>query len=409
MRTRLIATVATAATLAMLAGATTTASAAQAPTASKTPSGTVKLWGWGSPVEQALMKKIIAGFQKANPKIKVDYRVIEGDFTAAMTAAFAAKNPPDVFYVDSPISQDWMKQGLLEPLNGYAKSTKYDMSRFFPSLLKTFSVGKTVYGIPKDWSPLATVTNKALVEDKGISVPKTWDELKALGSKITVPDGRPVCLSPDWARWLPFVFQNGGSFLNSTGKNVVINSTAAKQAFQFWVDLSKAKIVGTPAELGVGWCGEAIGKGKAAIAFEGNWIVPFLTTTFPDVKFGLYPFIQGKQRANMGFTVAYSMAADSKNKPAAWKLLSYLVGKKGMGDWVATGSALPSRDDVKAVAGRNVFLAEAKYARGWSLTPKFSTVSDTANNDLTAVLAGRMTVDQMLADVQMAAESALGA
>ena len=28
----------------------------------------------------------------------------------------------------------------------------------------------------------------------------------------------------------------------------------------------------TPEQLGVGWCGEALGKEKAAIIFEGNWV-----------------------------------------------------------------------------------------------------------------------------------------
>ena len=58
--------------------------------------------------------------------------------------------------------------------------------------------------------------------------------------------------------------------------------------------------------------------------------------------------VKGKVNGNLGFTVSYSMAKDSKNKQAAWTLLSWLTGKVGMSKWMSLGLALPSRSDVKA-------------------------------------------------------------
>ena len=42
--------------------------------------------------------------------------------------------------------------------------------------------------------------------------------------------------------------------------------------------------------------------------------------TFPNVKFTNSKMVRGKQDGNLAFTVSYSMARDSKNKPAAWQL-----------------------------------------------------------------------------------------
>src|SRR5205823_1654428 len=76
---------------------------------------TVTLSGWASsPVETSLLKQVITGFQKANPAIKVSYSPINGDYPTAMLAKFAARTPPDVFYVDSNVAPDWIKQGVLE-------------------------------------------------------------------------------------------------------------------------------------------------------------------------------------------------------------------------------------------------------------------------------------------------------
>ena len=84
---------------------------------------------------------------------------------------------------------------------------------------------------------------------------------------------------------LAFVYQNGGSFLNASKTKSTVNSPAAAQAANFYVGLIRQGLAGTPAQLGVGWCGEALGKEKAAIAFEGNWVVPFMQATFPNVDF----------------------------------------------------------------------------------------------------------------------------
>ena len=40
--------------------------------------------------------------------------------------------------------------------------------------------------------------------------------------------------------------------------------------------------------------------------------------------------ITNKTGGNLGFTVSYSMAKDSKHKAAAWTLLSWLAGQQGM-------------------------------------------------------------------------------
>ena len=75
---------------------------------------TVTLSGWSSgPDEDTLLTQVINTFEKTHPNIKVDYSVINGDYSTAMTARFAAHNPPDVFYVDSSLASTWAQQGVL--------------------------------------------------------------------------------------------------------------------------------------------------------------------------------------------------------------------------------------------------------------------------------------------------------
>ena len=358
---------------------------------------TITLSGWSAgKTEDDLLQSVVDDFNNTHPNIHVDYSVINGDYATAMTARFAAHNPPDVFYVDSSIAPTWIKQGVVQPLNAYIKKSKYDTSKFYPGLLNSFKVGKNYYGFPKDWSPLAVEINKSMFAKAGIKkAPRTWGELladaKKLASSNAVPGGKPLCLPADWARMLAFVFQNKGTLAN-------VQSPAVAAAVNYYVSFFKQGLAATPTQLGVGWPGEALGKEKAAIIFEGNWLLPYMKSTFPQVGFGVGPMVKGKVAGNLGFTVSYSMAKDSKNKQAAWTLLSWLTGKVGMSKWMSLGLALPSRSDVKAVGGRAPFLAAGPSARGWGF-PNFSATLTIMNNDLQAVIDGNKTTAQMLADV----------
>ena len=372
------------------------ASAAEART-QKATATTVTLSGWSAgKTEDDLFQGIVDTFNRTHPNIHVDYSIINGDYTTAMTARFAAQNPPDVFYVDSARLSTWARQGVLQSLNPYITRSKFDTSKFYPGLLGAFKVGKTFYGFPKDWSPLAVEINKTMFAKAGIKrAPRTWAELTAAAQKLAssgaVPDGKPICLNPDWARMLAFVYQNRGSLAN-------VQSPAVAAAVNFYVGLIKKGLAATPTQLGVGWPGEALGKEKAAIIFEGNWVLPYMPANFPQVKFGVAPMVQGKVNSNLGFTVSYSLAKASKNKQAAWTVLSWLTGQKGMQLWMSKGFALPSRSDVKVPNGRQAFLSQGPFSRGWAF-PNFDATYTIMNNDLQAVINGSMSTQQMLADV----------
>ena len=72
---------------------------------------TITLAHWASStVETQLLRQVLAAFQKRNPTIKVNELVLD-PYPTQMLARFAARKSPDVFYVDSNVFPDWLKQG----------------------------------------------------------------------------------------------------------------------------------------------------------------------------------------------------------------------------------------------------------------------------------------------------------
>ena len=358
----------------------------------------VTLAGWSSgPDEDALVQQMVNKFNSTHSSVHATWTVINGDYGAAMTARFAAHNAPDVFYVDSSVIGSWEKQGVIQPLNSFVAKSHYNTKAFYPKLLGAFKKGNTIYGFPKDWSPLATEVNNAMFAQAGVKVPKTWAQLKSVAQTM-VQKGvakHPICLSADWARMGAFMYQNGGSLTNN------LTSKANAAAVNFYVGLLKSGLAYTPPS--GSWCGQELGQNHAAIIFEGNWLLPYMKSTYPNVHYGIRPMIKGKQNGNLAFTVSWSMAKSSSNKPAAWTLLSWLTGKQGEKLWMSKGLALSPRSDVKSIGGRGPFLAAAPYARGWGFgNPFFAKAYTVMGNDLNAVISGSKSTSAMLSDVAKA-------
>jgi multiple sugar transport system substrate-binding protein len=379
-----------------------TASAAAAST-------TIVLAGWtSSPAETATLRNVVAAFEAGHPTVNVDYEPLD-NYQPELEARFAAGNPPDVFYVDSSFAPDWIAKGYLLPLQGFAASSGFDTTHFFPVLRRAFEgpAGKP-YGFPKDWSPLAMFTNDALLARAEVSAPTNWSELRQAAVRVRAVTGlTPICLSADWARLLAFVEENGGSFMNDARTAMTINSPTALAAVDFYVRLVRDGLAALPDALGEDWCGGAFANGKVGFAFEGSWLLPVLDTSVPRPDYSIRPMPSGTRRGNVAFTVAYSIAAASQHKQAAWELLSYLTGREGMALWTSGGVALPSRDDVAPPAGRQVFIGEAPISTVWLFAPGFSNVLDFANGELWSVFAGSETSAGMLAAVEAAGNAAL--
>ena len=348
------------------------------------------------------MKEVIAAFERSHPNIKVNYDAFN-NYQATMLAKFSARKPPDVFYIDSNVFLDWVTQGLLQPLDSYAAKSHFSSKPFYSSLLNGFKYKGKIYGYPKDWSPLAMEINKGMLGAVHMKAPTNWAQLQAVAQAMAkanvVPGGKPICLQADWARLMAFVYQAGG---NGQFKNA--NSAPFRTAVNYYIGLIKSGLAALNTSLGASWCGDAFGKEKAAVAFEGNWMFPAMVS-YPNVKFTTAPLPKGKRHGNLAFTVAYSMAKESKNKPAAWTLLKYLVGKQGMQQWINLGLALPTRTDVHAVAGRGAFTKFPSSVHGWGNQVGFRHLwTDIANNELTAVIDGKESVNSMLSKIASAAK-----
>src|SRR5581483_1981997 len=136
-------------------------------------------------------------------------------------------------------------------------------------------------------------------------------------------------------------------------------------AVQWYMDLFKNGLGMTASDMGDGWCGEALGKGDAAIVFEGGWLLGYMQSSFPDAKwaFAEMPTGTSGSKVTISYTAAYGIGVDSPNKDQAWVVMQYLTGAAGMAIWTGGGIAVPSRSDVPVPAGFDIIVKGAAYSK----------------------------------------------
>jgi multiple sugar transport system substrate-binding protein len=328
-------------------------------------SGDITLGAWeSSPAEGDALEAALEAFAAAFPNITVDQETVAGDYRAQMVNRFSAREVPDIFYVNAEYAPEWIEEGFLLPLDDYISQQGFDTGTFYEGYANIFKGedGMT-YGLPKDGNTIAMAYNTDLVPN----APATLEEL------LTVADGlkgqgslkAPMCLNPALDRGLAFLYAQGGSLLTDDNSAAAIDSAESVAAVQWYLDLFKNGLGQTNTQLGDGWCGEALGKGDVAIAFEGGWLFGYMRDTYPDINwaFAEMPTGSSGEKATITYTAAYSIGVDSESQDAAWVLLQYLTGPEGMQKWTEGGIAVPSRSDVPAPDGFDVILAGAEYAR----------------------------------------------
>jgi multiple sugar transport system substrate-binding protein len=379
---------------------------------------TVKLSGWGaSPVEKRLLQDVLKDFEQTHPGIRVKFEVIADQYMDVLKTRLIGDAAPDVFYVDAVEAPLLMQANVLEPLNPYITKA-FDLADFEPNLIRMFRTGKTLYGLPKDYSTLVLYYNKRAFRAAGlVEPPRTWEQLLIDAKRLTRDrnqDGRTdqygLGLSPELARLVYMMQAYGGEATDAQGL-ARFAEPKALQGLQTIVNQYRStRTAVLPSDVGSSSGSDLLGQGKVAMAIEGNWAIPYLQENFSSLEFGTaeVPQMNGRP-GTMAFTVAYAMNRRAKHKPEAWQLMAYLTGKVGMKKWTSSGFALPTRRSVAKQlrydrdALRSPFVRGVKYATPWQIGQYPSPIMTSFNNQFLSALLGEQSLQVALRRAQESA------
>lgn len=284
----------------------------------------------------------IKQFEAANPGIKVNVTDYTWpDYQDSLILRIRGNTQTDVVYGGQDWLPAWAAAGFIAPLTdaapaGEVEALTGDIAGF--ALTDVTYDGK-VYGLPYYSDTISFIYNKKILDDAGIAVPTTWDEVTAAAEQLKA-GGMDKPIIYEYNQELPnfydaFVAQSygRGAELFDAELNPLFADPAngAYQQLQWIADAySKGLVQSDNHESTIIL---AMNTGKHAFTIVYTYVLAALNdaATQPLAgRFALAP-MPGETHATLGFAKSYVItaktAADPARKDAAWKFVNFMAGK----------------------------------------------------------------------------------
>ncbi len=294
---------------------------------------------WDGSESLLIQQRIAAAFEARHPGVKVQVEAYGGGYNQKLSAAFGAKNPPDVMYM-------WnfpQYHRVLEPLDDYlARDARIDRSDFVPGLFRFATVsdadGKTqrlstrIYGVPAGFTAQVIYYNKDMFDHAGLAYPHegwSWDDLRRMAIQLRKPAAKAfgfgLDVNPDPYDFQSYLWSAGGRMLGPDGVSVQghLNGAPSKAMFEMLLALLRQDVAAT---LGLGDGRnqrQMFTSDKVAMLLDG---AAFRVELAQDGKrYGVVglPSFQGRPAQSVVSVSALAMARESKQKALAWDFIQF--------------------------------------------------------------------------------------
>ena len=182
---------------------------------------------------------VIEDYEAANPGITIEY--ISGqDQDAMLNTMFAANLAPDVIGGGIASLPQRASMGQYIPLDDYFAEWD-EGSDMVERVLQNGYYDGTLYALGYSVTPYVFAYRIDLLEEAGLEVPTTWEELKEAALALTVRDDAGNITRAGFAfpmtggnmvEYDVFVFGNGGLFMDEDS-NPTLDTAEALEAFEF--------------------------------------------------------------------------------------------------------------------------------------------------------------------------------
>ncbi|MEZ4659457.1 MAG: extracellular solute-binding protein [Caldilineaceae bacterium] len=378
-------------------------------------------WQTGDAASQQLWE-LIEMFNAQRSDIHVSLQLVS-DYTDTLNRSFLDGAAPDLFFVDSFQLPMLVQAQQIQPISTYANQSGQSLQSdaFYPPLVNAFTVEQSLYCLPAEFNTLALIYNRTLFDQAEIGYPNDtwgWSELRTAALAIsdlptTFFDISGMAITPDFARWLPFLYQAGGSVTDPAGARMTLDTPEALEAMNFYLNLVLDGAAVEPPKISSAWSGEAFGKGRVGMIIEGNWIVPYLEQEFPDLNYGVAPLPAGPAgRATVAFSWCYAVAQNTLHADAAFQLALYLTSQDAMQHLNRGQFSIPARtalqtDWLAQHPSLEPFGDGMAYAHPWRFGPNFQEVVVAVNTSMQQVLDAEVSPEEVLRVAEVVGNEAL--
>ena len=389
-----------------------------APGASGSLSGTIRVQAAGGEGELSAIRELVAAFETKYPDAEVDFTGLaeQGQHIARLGTAFAGGSPPDVFLLNYRRFGRFAAQGVIDPARLPGSAGDY----YTPSL-EAFTQDGTLLCAPQNASSTVAYVNPSLFTKAGVPLPRagwTMDDLKRTVSELRAKGVKTIGFEPSFRSVPPFVWALGGDVVDDLNKptRITLGTDQGRGALEYLKGLlddggvSATDAAASPAE-------DRFAEGELAILLDSRRAVPSFRKA--GVDFDVVPLPKGTEEATLLASDAYCVAKASRNRDLAHAFARFALGAEGGAVLARSGRTVPS---LKSLAASPDFLAPGQkpkssqvwldvlaHARRLPNVGAWNEAESTASDALEQYFAGKASLDETVALIERESQRLLAA
>jgi ABC-type glycerol-3-phosphate transport system substrate-binding protein len=315
-------------------------------TGTDTPAGDEKvefaIWHTFTKAQEQMLNDFASEYMAAHENVTInvvggyDYSTFEGTVSDAVTNGVG----PQVIFNYTSFAKNFDGYDMLLPLEEYWDFKLSDVtSANYVEEASAFDDGK-VYAAPMQTTGPLLFVNKTIYDELGLTLPTTWDELKANSKKIYEEKGIvgfAVDSATDFATIL-ILQSHDGAYVDLANKKVVWNDAALTQWVEWWAEGVREGYFQLKAQSADGYNSGDINSGILASYIGSSAGLPYLGGQGADATWTLAVTTVPAMDANSVEVVNWNRSAigfktgNEATDAAVADFIAYLIEQNGR--WV---------------------------------------------------------------------------
>lgn len=366
-----------------------------------------------------VLNELIKQFETENPDVKVnqvylEWQALKDNVVAGATTGML----PDVLRGDIGFVPQFQSLNVLYEMSSlpdYAEAA----SKVMEAPNSSAKMGDKYYGIAANTNTKILFYNKTMLDNAGLAVPKTLDEMWAAAEKLS--NKQTIGFVEAWTGvWNvgQYIWSNGGDVLapdysTATG---YINSPTTVAVIQKLADLYNGKALSGPT-LDPGAAGDTDGwaAGTYAMEVDGPWRATSLDSA--KIQYGAVPMPAGPAGSIGvlgGEDFMMFKTSDAAHQDAAWRFIKFMTGKDAQAAMAKVGQmpvnkeAMSDPGVIKAMPLLPVFAEALKTARARPVTPKWGDMENIIATKVAEAILGQKPVQTAMDEAAAEIDQLIG-
>lgn len=302
------------------------------------------------------LEEVARDFEAAHPGVRVEILSSAGGAGSRDKLKFtlAGNLPLDVAWLDVTEFSTFLADGALIDLEPFfAADPAWRPEDYFSEVLAGMrGPDGHLYGLPSTFNPLVMYVNRSLLASEGIAVPPddwSWEDFTRIARAMTRDadqDGHPERYGASITQWLqalaPWIWQNGGRFLNERGE-VALDEPDAIEAIAFLQRLLHVdRIASDDATFANQMSVGLFQSGRVAFHGPAGYWETYRFREIQDFQWDYLPLPRGKAGAATVVAMRfYCVPRTSQHPQLAYEFVRALAGPKMQTALAGVGNGVP--------------------------------------------------------------------